>query len=253
MEPPRCELIAYEVIAGESDPPRPSPAGRDWMDASRERFAYRCLPLVMANRAGWVLPSPCRFSARWNGGNLPRDVRLWFGRAGADHRVASHFGEGVLTFTIPFLFRTPPGINLWVKGPSNWLKDGIQPLEGLVETDWAVATFTMNWRFTRPGHLVRFEAGEPCAMLVPVPRDLASSLRPRLRSITHDPRLHDQFTRWKEAREQFDARLSRHEPGAVRDGWQKDYMQGRDSDGAVFPNHQTTLQLRPFEADDLEP
>ena len=48
--------------------------------------------------------------------------------------MKSHFGEAVLTFSLPYLFRTPRGVNLWVKGPSNWIKDGIQPLEGIVET-----------------------------------------------------------------------------------------------------------------------
>ena len=75
--------------------------------------------------------------------------------------VQSHFGEGVITWNIPFLFRTSPGYNLLVRGPSNWIKDGVQALEGIVETDWAVQTFTMDWKFTRPRRWVRFEADEP--------------------------------------------------------------------------------------------
>ena len=53
-----------------------------------------------------------------------------------------------------------------------------QPLEGIVETDWLPATFTMNWRLTRPNYPVHFEAGDPICMVVPVPRGLAESLVP---------------------------------------------------------------------------
>ena len=64
--------------------------------------------------------------------------------------VSSNFGYGIVTWYLPYLFRTSPGYNLWVRGPVNSPKDGIVPLEGLVETDWAEATFTVNWKITRP-------------------------------------------------------------------------------------------------------
>ena len=73
------------------------------------------------------------------------------GAAGTPAALAplSAFGEGVLTFHINGLFRTPPGWNLWVGGSPNSPKDGIYPLTGVIETDWSPYTFTMNWRFTR--------------------------------------------------------------------------------------------------------
>ena len=38
--------------------------------------------------------------------------------AGPQHLAPiSHFGSGVLTFHVNALFRTEPGINLWVTGP----------------------------------------------------------------------------------------------------------------------------------------
>jgi len=46
---------------------RPAPAKRDWMDATPESFAYRCLPLNIANAHGWELLNPCAFEACWNG------------------------------------------------------------------------------------------------------------------------------------------------------------------------------------------
>lgn len=60
-------LVAYE-IAPASSPPRVAPAAREWMEALPERFACRCLPLVIANQMGWEIQTPVAFRARWNGG-----------------------------------------------------------------------------------------------------------------------------------------------------------------------------------------
>src|SRR5215831_140466 len=47
---------------------RPAPVDRAWMDATPERFAYRCLPLNIANAHGWELLCPSAFTATWSGG-----------------------------------------------------------------------------------------------------------------------------------------------------------------------------------------
>ena len=56
---------------------RPADVKREWMDATAERFAYRCLPLNIANAHGWEVPSPCSFEAYWNarGKNLRTNLR----------------------------------------------------------------------------------------------------------------------------------------------------------------------------------
>ena len=83
------------------------------------------LPLAIANQMGWEIPSPVGFAARWNGGPGEDAIELRFD--GTRSRFAqSHFGHGVLSFAVGFLFRTPPGHNLWVTGPANRPKDGIR-------------------------------------------------------------------------------------------------------------------------------
>ena len=164
-----------------------------------------------------------------------------------DNRILSHFGSGVITFTVPFLFRTPPGINLWVKGPTNWLKDGVQPLEGVVETDWVASTFTMNWKMTRHLEWIRFEKDEPFCMLVPIPRGLAEGLVPRRAPMTANPELKAQYEKWEGSRKGFLSDLTEQDPDAVKAGWQKDYFQGKTPDGKDFGAHQTKLNLREFE------
>ena len=242
------KLIAFELDPQIEMPLTPAPSDREWMDQSGQRFAYRCLPLVIANQSGWVIACPSDVTVRWNGGadiadlkvkqpKLPKEVPSY---------VASHFGSGVLTFSLPYLFRTPRGVNLWVKGPANWIKDGIQPLEGVVETDWAASTFTMNWKETRRNHTVRFERGEPICMIVPMDRGLAESLQPICQPISSSPQTENAFAQWREARTKFNQGLAELQPEFVKRGWQRDYMLGKNSDGETFPEHQSALRLRPF-------
>ena len=115
------------------------------MSRTRDSFAYRCLPLNIANAHGWELLCPAAFEAVWNGKTGIRGVVVT-SQAPEDQRPISHFGHGILTFHVETLFRTEPGINLWVTGPVNRPKDGIYALTGVVETDWLPFTFTMNWR-----------------------------------------------------------------------------------------------------------
>jgi Family of unknown function (DUF6065) len=247
MSDPNNALTAYGLHPDQPEDifPEPAPIPRDWMDAAHQRHPYRCLPLVIANQSGWILRNPTGFSAYWYGGAAKEDIELRFDRA-EENRIVTHFGSGVVTFTIPFLFRTPPGINLWVKGPANVIKDGIQPLEGVVETDWLASTFTMNWKMTRVCEWVRFEAGEPFCMLVPVPRGLVESLVPRVEMLADNPALQEEYRKWEASRSTFLTGLHSRDPGAVAKGWQKDYFQGKTIDGKPVESHQTRLNVKPF-------
>lgn len=131
-------------------------------------------------------------------------------------------------------------------GPANRPKDGIAALEGVVETDWAPFSFTMNWRFTRSDHEVGFEAGEPIARILPFPRGYLERFQPEFRPIEDDPALEEAFRDWRSARAEFLVE-SRHEGfAAFGESWQRDYMLGRARSGERFEEHQTKLTLAPF-------
>ena len=151
----KLQITAYEVVEQQMAL-RKGERARRWIEELPERFAYRCLPLSIANQAGWEVLNPAAFTARWNGKAGLDAISIRFDGE-PDPLVGSHFGHGVLTFSLGYLFRTSKSHNLWVKGPANLPKDGIAPLEGIIETDWAPFTFTMNWQFTRKRHKVRFE------------------------------------------------------------------------------------------------
>jgi hypothetical protein len=226
------------------------------MEATREQFAYRCLPLLIANQAGWLILNSYPVRVTWTGEEEVASLRIDT-PAAADGvcpyepapgmaAAISHFGHGILTWQLPYLFRTPPGYNLLVRGPANWPKDGASPLEGVVEADWSLATFTMNWQLTRPGLAVTFEAGEPICMIVPQRRGELETFRPEIRDPGAGSEIDLGYRTWAQSRAQFLVELQ--EPGseAVRAAWQRHYFHGTSPGGAAAPEHQVKLKLREF-------
>jgi hypothetical protein len=238
-------LIAY-AVHNTAMRIEPASVDRKWMNETMAGFANRCLPLRIANQSGWVILNDCKFQVLWAGGPTQSDLAIRpYCRGDHDEppmRIGSHFGHGIVTWTIPFLFRTPPGYNLYVRGPSNYCKDGICPLDAIVETDWAVATFTMNWKVTRPGVPIMFDEGEPICMVFPVRRGELENFTPEIRDIAENPDLQFRYGQWAEGRARFNHEL---ELGS-RDLWQKDYYAGREPSGRSFTAHQTKLILNSF-------
>jgi hypothetical protein len=239
------KLTAY-VIDDHTIDIRPAPVERDWMDFSDQRYAYRCLPLSIANAYGWEILCSSGFTANWNGG-LGLDGVTVLPDPGTKAPALSHFGSGVLTFHVPCLFRTESGIDLMVGGPINRPKDGIAALTGVVETDWSPYSFTMNWMFTRVGAAVRFEKGEPFCHLMPVRRGDIESVEPELRRISQNPELKSGHETWTVNRNRFNADLKRPGSDAQAEKWQKLYHRGVTPAGAAgAADHQTRLKVRPF-------
>lgn len=227
---PERNLTAYQ-IGVMSAPIEPAPALRPWMGTA----AKRCLPLVIANQAGWFILNTSALRATWDGGLGTKALKVEYRDTDAYHVASSHFGDGIVTFHIPYLFKTSLGYNLLVRGPANSPKDGVSPLEGLVETDWANATFTMNWKLTRPGS-VSFDVGEPICMIVPQQKGDLEGFDVAVLPLADAPDVEQEYKDWAESREAFLEELPIPGSGAAQMGWQKDYFEGA----------QKKLTLNPF-------
>lgn len=240
----KLQITAYEVV---EEPMKLQTAQRtrQWMQDTVDRFAYRCLPVSIANQIGWDVLCPVAFTARWNGREGLDAITLKFDGP-TSPLIGSHFGHGVLTFMLGHLFRTTKSHNLWVKGPTNCPKDGIAPLEGLIETDWAPFSFTMNWKFTRPRHKVHFEEGEPVCRILPYPRHYVAKFDPQIQNIQQNAKLYKQYVEWRESRVSFLDDLQDSGSDAAKAKWQRTYMQGQDQTGNVFAGHQTKIQMKEF-------
>jgi len=236
-------LTAYIVGNPEGWVLEPASPRRRWMDEFADGFPYRCLPLSIANQCGWVVRCPVGFSICWYGGRNPIDIRLAF-----DHdtprfskEITSHFGGGILTFSLPWLFRTSPGLCLYVRGLPNSIKPGAHPLDAIVETQWAPMTFTMNWQLLDPTRTVRFEQGDALAMLLPISLPAIEATHTAIKPLDSDPALAAEYREWSEYRNGFIRRTDR-----APEEWQKDYMAGRHVDGRTETDHKSRLKLRPF-------
>jgi hypothetical protein len=201
----------------------------------------------MANSTGWEMLCPMAFTAEWNGGPNQADITFKPDMPHPDFKdfIASHFSGGVLTFHPGYLFRTPNRWSMWVAGPPNHIKDGIQPLTALVETDWLPFPFTMNWIFTRPGK-IRFEKKEPFCFITLMQDKQLEDFQVVQRSLEGNRQLKDQYDAWTNRRQEFNKSLHNRDPEAIREAWQRFYFRGElpDDTGPAPADHVNKRRLR---------
>lgn len=213
---------------------------RKWMDETPNGFAYRCLPLTVANGFGWNFLCPYKFTARWNGKDDIGAVTFDF--YGERPFALSHFGSGIITFHTGYLMRTEPGVNLYVKGPANNPKRGVTYLEGIVETDWLPFTFTMNWKCTEPNYEITFEKDEPFCTIFPYQRNYIETFEPVIDTIDNNPDLKTKYEEWSSSRRHYNSTLKEN-----GNKGQRDYLRGIHKDGEKVLEHQTNIKAQPFE------
>src|SRR6056297_2596032 len=87
------QLTAHIVGPTDGWAIEPASPRRDWMDETGG-FAYRCLPLTIANQAGWIVRSPASFQAVWNGGPQIGDTAVLVNPEDQkfENQILSHFG-----------------------------------------------------------------------------------------------------------------------------------------------------------------
>lgn len=226
----------------------PAPHERPWMDATNGKFAYRCLPLTIANQAGWVVRAPFTFQIFWNDHPDQPAGRTLFMRAENPEEAApwapwigERFPGGILSIKLPYRFETDPGYGLVTRGPTNYFVHGATPLESFVDTSAGGAELWMDWKLLEPGRAIAFRKGEPLAMISPYPLDLLEAVTPRVLSLSDNKALQEAHDLWSERRGAFIARDDRSP-----EEWQKDYFQGRNMAGERQHAHKTRLRLKPF-------
>jgi hypothetical protein len=132
---------------------------------------YRCLPLTIANQYGFLVAADFDFSVTWNGGDDIKDLIIErHGNENSKISIDSHFGHGIFTVGLPFILRTPPGINLMTINPPNYVIPNSTVMSGSVETDNLRHNFTINIKTQIPGITVEYKKGAPLAALLPVQR-----------------------------------------------------------------------------------
>jgi hypothetical protein len=252
----KLEIVIYQAAGDEMfKGHRPDGTGwdwswadwqREWMDNTPVKFAYRCLPLTIANQTGWWIYNPVGFTAVWNGQQRPGSTQFLFDSDPGTWGVwiNDQFGSGIITWNVPFLFRTKPhGTRLLVTGPANYFRHGVQPLMAIVESDWIYMSFTMNYKITSSRLPIRFDQGEPLLQVIPIPGALFTNLEEATvtyMKLEKDPEMHHAYQTWNDAR----LKLINDKKASIAKGdlWQKDYFVGRDIMGRpTVSGHKTKL------------
>jgi hypothetical protein len=219
----------------------PSTLKRKWMDDTNDEYAYRCLPLNIANQHGWAIYPNSNIVASWSGDTSinKESVKVYENSQGL---AVSHFGHGILTFSLPFLVKLDPGYSLYITGAPNHHIKGIQPCTGIFEADWAPYSFTMNWRFTHANQPVVFTPNDPICFFFPVPRNIVNETETKFSTLNEqDDDYKKQYKQFLDARDNFNVE-------DYPDGWQKHYFQGLYPDGTKCPfDHKTKLKPTSFE------
>jgi hypothetical protein len=254
MDERRLEIEIYQIIDDSMlKPNRTDGTGwewgwadwqRDWMNATANRFAYRCLPLTIINQTGWWIRNPVGFTATWRGASAPGSIDFCFDASAEvwGSWINNQFGQGIITWNTPFLFRTKPeGSRLLVCGPPNFFKVDAQPLTALIESDWVSMSFTMNWKIMVPHQPVRFDAGEPLFQAIPLRSNVCADLETAgvsYQKLSDNPELYHAYREWDLGRRRFHDQKAAGEVSPT--DWQKDYFQGRDAIGRESGTHHMT-------------
>jgi hypothetical protein len=214
---------------------------RDWMNDTRNAFAYQCMPLNIANEYGWSVLSPAQFTATWDGTDYLDAITVKYEEGGEYDFAHSHFGEGVLTIGVDFIIKTPPEISTYVRGIPNELIDGLQPLDAIIETDWLPFTFTYNYRFTRPC-TIRFYKDEPLFSFFPVKRGDVESYKIKSQRIQKDVKLYEEYEKYSNARGEYLEKMN--DPKAELDT-QRYYSNAKAPDGNKYSvtNHVKKVKI----------
>jgi hypothetical protein len=188
---------------------------------------------------------PIRFAATWNSGDGLKEIII----SAAEElrgRLHSHFGHGILTFDVGYVFRTEPNVNLWVTGAVNRPKDGISPLSGLIEAEW-ISLQLHHELAIHPAGGGAFRRDEPFCFFFPVGRGGVDACEPELRGLYDDAELAALYTSWRERRAGFPADLAVPGSEAQEAKWQRSYFRGLRPDGGEgVANHQTRVRPKPF-------
>lgn len=202
------------------------------------KIFYKCLPLSIANKYGFSVSVPFGFDLEWNGGDKTDDLLIYLHEdekmyQGKNHvSIKSHFGYGILTISIPVVLKTPPGINLMVMPPPNYITPNLMPMFGVVETDNLRYTFTFNIKVIIPGIRISVYAYSPIAAFMPIPRNFAD----RFELINGLDMFSNEFiNEEKKIVQEHDIIRNNLQE---KEMWDRTYFTGTDIRGNVFNEHQ---------------
>ena len=214
---------------------KPAAIQRDWMSQEDQKYSYHCIPLTHANQLGYWLLNNNDATIHWDGGKNIQDVKITLDNPDAQKLISSHFPIGIITFSFPFLFKTPPGWGLYISSCPNYPINGLQGLEAIVETNWLPFTFTMNFKITEPNKVIKIPKGMPICRIYPFPLNTNEKTKLEIKSIAEYPEIRKNFNDYSNSRRDWNDMLkSNTKEIKGSEARQKFYKNGTNAQGDVI-------------------
>lgn len=159
------QIDAYQVCK-ESANIAPLGVKRKWMDDTKDKHAYHCMPLSMVNQYGWGISFPKDISFIWNGDSEsnPSNIEILDG----EEYVYTDRANNLVTFRTGLMFKTPPNLSLFAYPVPNQFIDGVQPLSFLLSTSFLKGDVQPSWKITKANETITIKAGTPIISVMPV-------------------------------------------------------------------------------------
>lgn len=221
---------------------------RDWFD---KQF-YKCLPLAIGNMQGFLVSLPFDFSVYWTGGTEREDLVFMFDEKEKEYNhkkhvgIMSHFGHGIISLGLPFMMRTPPGVNLMTISPPNFMTYGLNTMTGVVEADNLRYHFSINIKVNVMNEWVTVRSGHPLAGIIPVPRYFCDSfeLSPADVLMGKDWQKEEQEICYENEYVRNYLRFNN-----INEGLDRSYYKGEDIRGNKFQDHQLPYAVKDKDED----
>ena len=213
---------------------------RDWwekVDGKTRDLAHFCLPLMMANGAGYYLRSSCHFTCEWDG-KSDTNAKINIIDKAPHGVVDDHSTYGGFTIQSAVNIQTEnEGDYIWIKQIPNMYRPWFYPMEALIESWWGAggATAGLVCLLNRPGKF-EMKIGDPIAQMILVSKsDLESNL------VFNDTPMEESYV-WQKRRNRPEYAEGGRTPGHPRHGKSApdlDYFKGKWSSGVKVPVHLT--------------
>ena len=161
-------MIDFEVY--KDDGPvaniEPLSAKRDWMEATFDKHAYRCLPVTLTNQLGWAISFPEDITFMWDGqiSTSGDHVKVLAG----EKYIQTGRGQATVSFETGLVFRTPENYSLLTYNVPNMFMEGVSPYTTIISSSFFEGPLPVAWKITKPFVPITIKANQPVAAVFPI-------------------------------------------------------------------------------------
>jgi hypothetical protein len=162
-------LIDYPII-------RQGRQKRNYLNETYSSHGYHCKPMTIANVSGWEFLLPQDVTIIWDGINDSSSdhIKIIEGEYYNGKKiVATHTGNGMLTFLSNICIETDKNHFIFLDGPPNYFFEGAMPVKVAIRSDYF--NYGENffcWKITQANKEITFKKGMPFMFLLNFPINL---------------------------------------------------------------------------------